>query len=144
MPALAAGAVIAAALLLAWAGVEVNHLIHAYPGQFYMSVFGTCFIAVAVGIGRIRHAVHDKMPLAPPPPPPLPKALKAAPVLTAVAGPDEAQDAPDCEGPGCASKVDDDPWLAMMPGEETEHVFCSQRCAEAWRDQHHRTGKPAR
>jgi hypothetical protein len=141
MPILAGG-VIVAALLLAWAGVELDHLIRAYPGQFYMAFFAVLIVAVATGTARFYRVTHDRVPLAPPPPPPLPKALKAAPVLTAIAGPDEAEDAQDCEGPGCASKVDDDPWLAMMPGEEDEHVFCSKRCAEAWRDEHRSADRP--
>jgi hypothetical protein len=124
--------VIVGLLLLAWGGVELNDLIRAYPGQFYMVVFAVLFIAAAAGAARIHHVVHDRVPVRPPVPP-LPKAIPAAPVLSAIAGPDQAVDALDCEGPGCVHKVDDDPWLAMRPGDEDEHVFCSRRCAEAWR-----------
>jgi hypothetical protein len=132
MPLLAVAAIVAM-LLLAWAGVELNDFIRAYPGQFYMAVFAACFIAVAVGIGRIHHAVRDQVPLAPPPPP-LPAAIRAVPVLLAVAAPGAEEDAPGCEGLSCARKVSMDPWTARVEGDEDDHLFCSQECAQEWKD----------
>jgi len=129
----AAIVVIVAVLLLAWAGVELNDFIRAYPGQFYMAVFAVSFIAIAVGIGRIRHAAHDRVRITPPAPP-LPAAIKAAPVLLAVASPEEEEDASECEGPSCSSKVSGDPWLARVEGDETDHAFCTLECAQEWKD----------
>jgi hypothetical protein len=132
MPILAAAAVVLAAMLLAWAGIEVDHVIHTYEVQFYVAVFAVLFIAAAAGAARMHRVTHDRVPLRPQAPP-LPKAIRAAPVLTAVAAP-AADDAEPCEGPGCASKVDSDPWTARLHTEEHDHKFCSRACAEAWHD----------
>lgn len=121
--------VIAALLLLAWGSVEVGHVIHSYPGQFWMGVFAFLVLAFALAAARFRKA-NERVPLKPPAIPPLPPAIKAAPVLTAIASPG-AEEAPSCEGPACASKVDDDPWT-VREGDGTAHAFCSQECAQAW------------
>lgn len=132
MPVLAVAAIVAM-LLLAWGGVELNDFIRAYPGQFYMGAFAISFIAIAVGIGRIRHAVRDRVPLALPPPP-LPAAIQAAPVLLAVASPGDEGDASECEGPSCDRKVSRDPWTARVEGDQALHEFCSEKCAREWTD----------
>lgn len=131
MPIVAAAAVILAVMLLAWAGIEVDHVIHAYALQFYVGVFAVLFIAAAAGAAHMHRVVHDRVPLRPPVPP-LPKAVLAAPVLTAIAAP-AAVEAEDCEGPACTNKVDDDPWRARLNGGE-EHQFCSELCARTWKD----------
>jgi hypothetical protein len=123
-------AVVAALLLLAWGGVEVNEVLHRYPGQFLMGAVTFVIIAFALAAARFRLA-SQRVPLRPAAPP-LPPAVKAAPVRVAVAAPG-AQDAGDCEGPDCPGKVDDDPWTARVEN-GTSHVFCSQECAQAWTD----------
>lgn len=39
-----------------------------------------------------------------------------------------------CEGPGCGSALDDEPWTVEREedGEREEHSFCSGECAQAW------------
>jgi hypothetical protein len=130
--------VIAALMLLAWGGVELDHVIHAYPGQFWMGVFAFLVVTFALAAAKFRKA-NERVPLrpaAPPLPPaiqakPEQPALNAAPVLRAVAAPG-AEDAAGCEGPSCDSKVNDDPWIARVHGEEREHVFCSEACIREW------------
>jgi hypothetical protein len=119
-------------LLVCWGGVELNDLIHQYPGQFYMGVFAVLFIAVGVGAAKFHRAVHDQVPLRPKVPE-LPKAIEAVPLVTAIAAP-HTEKARDCEGPQCGHQVDDDPWTALAEGNPEEHVFCSQKCARTWRD----------
>lgn len=120
--------VIAALLLLAWGGMELDHVIHAYPGQFLAGVISFLIIAFALAAAKFRLAAQ-RVPLRPAVPP-LPPAIKAAPVLTAIASPG-AEDARECEGPGCRNKVDDDPWKGGVPG-DARHEFCSERCTRAW------------
>jgi len=132
MPIAVVAGVVGALLLLAWGGVELNHLIHAYPGQFYMGVFA--FLFVVAGMAARVRASHRPVRLRPAEPeiPPLPKAIQAAPVLTAIASPAAEDAAPECEGPECANKLDDDPWQAQPPGAAEPHLFCSRECASAW------------
>jgi hypothetical protein len=126
--------IIIAALLLAWAGVEVNHVIHAYPGQFWMAMFA--FLFVIAGLAA-RHRAASRPVRIVPEAPPLPKAIQAKPVLTAIASP--AADAVlECAGPSCANKLDDDPWMARMPGDAQDSHFCSEACIQDW----HRTRQP--
>jgi hypothetical protein len=134
MPLLLAAAAVAALLVLAWAGVELNHVIHAYPGQFWMGAVAVLVIVFGLAAARFRVA-NTRVPLRPPAPalPPLPKAIAAVPELTAVASPHD-EEAAACEGPACGHKVSDAPWTARVHGEEGEHAFCSRRCAEAWHD----------
>lgn len=129
--------VIAAVLLLAWGGVEVNHVVHAYPVQFWLSAACVLIVAFALAAARFRIS-NERVPLRPAPRalPPAVRVvpeLKAAPVLRAIAS-TEAPDAQDCEGPGCPHKVDDDPWTWKAPGEEESHVFCSEACGHSWHD----------
>jgi hypothetical protein len=121
--------VIAAVALLAWSGVELDHVVRQYPGQFFMGCFAVLFIAVAAGIARFK-ADHRPVVIARPVPS-LPKAIPAVPVRTAVAAPHD-EDARPCDGPACRNKVDDDPWTARVPGDARERVFCSQECARGW------------
>ena len=137
MPLLAIG-VILLALLLAWAGVEIDHFLNAYPGQFLAGVICFLIVSFAGAVARFRKAnervplVRDVRPKIPElPPAVIVKPLSAAPVLKAIACPGHVG-ARDCEGPGCGVKVDDDPWVVTLPGETKEHVFCSERCAGAW------------
>lgn len=132
MPFVAAGIVLAA-LLLAWAGVELDHVIHAYPAQFWFGAAAVLIVAFSMAAARFRVA-GQRVPLRPAAPalPPLPKAIQAAPVLTAVASGVAAEEAQPCEGPGCAHKVDSDPYLAHMPWETFEHRFCSEPCVRGW------------
>jgi hypothetical protein len=130
--------IIAALMLLAWGGVELDHVIHAYPGQFLMGVFAFLVVAFALAAARFRKA-GERVPLRPAVPslPPAIQAkpeqsvLNAAPVLRAVAAP-EAEDAAGCEGPSCTERVNDDPWTARVHGEGREHVFCSEACVREW------------
>ena len=129
---LAVGVVIAA-MLLAAMGVGIDHVLHAYPAQFWFGVASFLILVFALAAARFRKA-NERVPLRPAAltPPPLPPAVKAAPVRLAVASPEDG-DADDCEGPGCSSKVDDDPWTASVEGDETDHLFCSERCAQKWK-----------
>lgn len=135
MPLLAVGF---AALLLAWAGVEIDHALNAYPGQFLAGVICFLIVSFAGAVARFRKAgeqvtlARDVRPRLPELPPAVTvKPLAAAPVLKAIACPGHVG-ARDCEGPGCGVKVDDDPWTVTLPGEVKEHVFCSRRCAASW------------
>lgn len=128
MPLLAVGVIIGL-LLLAWGGMEVDHIMHAYPGQFWMGVFAFLVTTFALAAARFRKA-NERVPLRPAVPP-LPLAIKASPVRLAVAAPGTG-DPRDCEGPGCLNKVDDDPWTARVHGEEGEHLFCSEACTGRW------------
>lgn len=137
MPLLAVGIVLLA-LLLAWAGVEVNDLVNAYPGQFLAGVICVLIVAFAGAVARFRKAnekvtlTRDLRPRVPEMPPAVVvKPLAATPVLKAIACPGHVG-ARDCEGSGCGAKVDDDPWTITPPGEVKEHVFCSERCARSW------------
>jgi hypothetical protein len=125
--------VIIALLALAWAGVKLDHIVHVYPGQFYMGVFAALFIATAAGVARHRGIERSRVPLQPQVPP-LPKAIPAAPVLTAIAAP-QAEEAENCAGPGCGNQVDDDPWLARLAHEEEDSKFCSEACVQRWEQQ---------
>jgi hypothetical protein len=129
--------VVAALLLLAWGGYELDHLIHAYPGQSVAGVISFLIVAFALAAARYRKSA-ERVPLRPvtrelPPSAQAPPALKAVPVLRAVAAPYD-EEARDCEGPGCSRKVNDDPWTARVEGDEASHVFCSESCASRWRD----------
>lgn len=135
MPLLAVCAV-AVLLLFAWAAVEIDHVIHAYPAQFWFGVVSFLIFAFAFTAARFRVSAA-RVPLRPAPPP-LPPALRAVPVLTAIASPEDP-DAALCEGPGCRQKVDGDPWTARADGEE-EHVFCSEACARKWQQARLRSG----
>lgn len=136
MPLLAIG-VIAVVLLLTWGGMEIGHVMHTWPLQFWFGVVSFLILAFAITAAQFRRA-GERVPLRPrlPPLPPAIQAvpvkaeLRAAPVLKAVASP-EAEEARACEGPGCLNKVDDDPWTARVPG-GAEHVFCSESCASGW------------
>jgi hypothetical protein len=120
-------------LLVCWGGVELNDLIHQYPGQFYMGVFAVLFIAAAAGAARFYRVTHDQVPLRPKVPE-MPKAIEAVPLVTAIAAP-HTEEAQACEGPGCGNKVDDDPWTAAPEDDpDDKHRFCSHRCARRWSD----------
>jgi hypothetical protein len=129
--------VIAVLLLLAWGGMEVNHVIHAYPVQFWLGVTSVLVIAFAFAAAKFRLA-NQRVPLRPAPPalPPAVRVtpeLKAAPVLRAIASTEEPGARP-CEGPLCTNKVDDDPWTARVEEDGDDHVFCSRSCAQRWTD----------
>lgn len=139
MPLLAIGVIILA-LLLAWGGVEIDHAINAYPGQFLAGVVCFLIVSFAGAVARYRKAherehvtlTRDLRPRVPElPPAVVVKPLAAAPVLKAIACPGHVG-ARDCEGPACGAKVDDDPWTITLPGEVKERVFCSERCAGRW------------
>ena len=122
----------AALVLLAWGGIELDHVIRAYPLQFWFGVASFLILCLAFAAAKFRRA-NEQVPLRPalqavPPPPP---AIKAAPVLTAIASAQDPDAAP-CEGPGCARRVSEEPWTAQVDGEEEEHVFCSEACARKW------------
>lgn len=137
---LAAGIIIAA-LVLAWGGLEADHFMHAYPGQSLAAVASVLILAFALAAARFRVA-NTRVPLwqeARPAPPPA--AIRAAPVLVAIAGPHDEEAAP-CEGPGCRNKVTGDPWTARVAGEEQEHAFCSEGCAAAWQPSAAPPGQP--
>jgi hypothetical protein len=125
--------VIVAAMLLAWAGVEAGDLYRHYTLQFWFGVASVMILAVALTAAKWRKEERGRVPLRPAVPPP-PPALKAAPVLRAVAAPHKAPDAPGCEGPRCDRKVSEDPWTARVEGCQDDHVFCSQECAREWTD----------
>lgn len=126
------GVIIAAALAI-WGGVELDHVMHQWPGQFWMGVAFLLTVIFGMAAAKVRLA-SQRVPLRPPAPavPPLPKAIAAAPVLTAVASGAAAEEAQPCEGPGCPHKVDDDPYLARMPWETFTRRFCSEACVRAW------------
>jgi hypothetical protein len=127
-------AAVAAVAALVFGGIEVNHVIHAYPGQCLMGVIALLFVIFGLAAAKFRLA-SQRVPLRPAPPavPLLPKAVQAVPVLTAVA-PAHDESAEACEGPDCANKVDKDPWTARWPGEGEEHKFCSHGCARRWNE----------
>lgn len=130
MPVIVVVIVVVALLLLASAGVELNHLVHAYPGQFLMGTFAVLFIAVAMGTARFQAARRGNAPvrlvreL-----PPLPKAIAAVPVREAIT---PASGTVPCERDGCAREVEHGAaWAAEVPGEE-DRFFCSERCLTRW------------
>ena len=130
---LAAIGVIVVALLLAWAGVEVDHVMHAYPAQFYAGVLAVLFIGAAAGVARFRAIARSRVPVQQLARslPLLPKAIAAVPVLTAIATAPGGEAG--CERDGCARKTPmSASWGVQVEGEAAEHLFCSERCAQAW------------
>lgn len=130
---IAIGVVIALTLLI-WSGFEVDQLFTHHPAYFYMGAFAMLFIIA--GMAARVHASHRPVRLVPEAPP-LPKAIQAKPVLTAIASP-AAEAARECAGPSCSNKLDDDPWMARMPGDAQDSHFCSEACIRDW----HRTRQP--
>jgi hypothetical protein len=125
--------VIAAAVVLGLGAVELNHALHAYPAQTWLGIAALLCVIFGMAAAKFRRS-QQRVPLRPAAPevPPLPKAIQAAPVLTAVASGVAAEEAQPCEGPGCRHKVDDDPYLARMPWETFDRRFCSMACVRAW------------
>jgi hypothetical protein len=136
--------VIAGILLLAWAGVEVDRLVTAYPAESIFAVSAVTIIAVGVAVARFR-AANERVPLNPPvrgiviEAAPARPAIRAAPPrpVTAAAPPAPAPPrvGERCDGPGCQETLDDDPWDCggVMPdGHEVKGQFCSRACMEAW------------
>ena len=130
---LAGAGVIAAVILLGLGAVELNHVLHAYPGQTWLGIAALLCVIFGMAAAKFRRS-QERVSLRPPAPqvPPLPKAIQAAPVLTAVASGEAAEEAQPCEGPACPNKVDDDPWTARMPWETFTRRFCSEACVRAW------------
>lgn len=129
MPYAIAGVIVF--VLLVAGGVEIDHLMHEYPAQFYMGVFAMVFFSVASGTMLLRRAAHGgQVPLTRELPV-LPKAIQAAPVLTAIAV--TGQQEVDCEREDCDQVTTPRAaWGVRVEGEEAEHLFCSQECAQAW------------
>ena len=123
-------------LLLVAGGVEADHLMHEYPGQFWFAVTSVLATATASAVARFRYASRGGRPVnlvREVAPPPLPKAIPASPVREAITSSvPSAQEAAPCEGPLCTRKVNDSPWTAEVPGDPREHVFCSEACASRW------------
>jgi hypothetical protein len=120
-------------VLLVAAGVEVNDLVHEYPGQFLMGTFATLFFALATGTALLRRAAQGgrQVPLVRELPP-LPKAIQAVPVRTAIPVA-ELHDELDCEREGCGRKTTHKAaWGVQVAGEAGERLFCSEWCAKAW------------
>jgi len=121
-------------MLLVAGGVEVNHLVHEYPGQFYMGVFATMFFAVASGTMLLRRAAHGgrQVPLVRELPP-LPRAIQAAPVVTAIPAASAPQEELECEREGCEhTMMPKAAWGVQVHGETGERLFCSEWCAQTW------------
>lgn len=131
---LTAAAIIAALLLLAWAGVEVDHLVTAYPAESIFAVSAVAVIASAAVIARFR-ADHRPVQLGRPvrgtvleAAPARPAIMPAPPAPVAAAG-------GKCDGPQCGEELDDDPWACEGTFPDTHTVsgrFHSKGCMEAW------------
>lgn len=120
-------------VLLVAGGVEVNDLVHEYPGQFLMGTFATLFFTVATGTALLRRAAHGgrQVPLTREPPP-LPKAIQAVPARTALPVA-RADGELDCERDKCGRKTTyKAAWGVQVAGEVGERLFCSEWCAQAW------------
>jgi hypothetical protein len=140
---LAIGALIVVALLLVWAGVEVDHLVTAYPAESIFAVASVTVISAAVVAARFR-AANKRVPLSQPA---RGTVLEAAPVRPAIrpSPPPRAQ-APDpapslakagdkCDGPRCEERLDDNPWKCegtFPDGHDVGGRFHSEGCMEAW------------
>ena len=132
MPYAIAGVVVF--VLLVAGGVELDDLMHEYPGQFYMGVFATLFIAVGCSTALLRRAARGghQVPLVRELPP-LPKAIQAVPVMTAAAVTAGPQEEVECERQDCDHRVvPKAAWGVRLEGEAREHLFCSEWCAQAW------------
>jgi hypothetical protein len=117
-------------ILLVAGGVEVDHLMHEYPGQFLMGVSAVLFTAVACGTALLRRAAHGgrQVPLVRE----LPKAIQAVPLVAAIpaAGPQEELE---CERGECERTMTTKAaWGVQVHGEPGERLFCSEWCAQAW------------
>jgi hypothetical protein len=127
-------AFVIAFVLLVAGGVELKDLMNEYPGQFYMGIFATLFFGVATGTMLLRRAAQGgrQVPIVRELPP-LPKAIRAVPVLTAIAATAKPHEEIDCEHGECDQRtMPRAAWGVRVEGEDAEHLFCSERCAQAW------------
>lgn len=133
--------IIALLVLLGWGAVELDHVIHAYPGQFWMGVFGFLFVIVAAA--GLKFRLSRRRPVREPgamwktvTAVPVKRAITAAPQVTALASVVPAPAAAACEGPVCGEAAGDEPWSAGPASNPRQHLFCSEDCLHEWMGAH--------
>ena len=138
MPWLIIG-VVAGILALVWAGVQVDHLVTAYPAESIFAVSAAALIVSAVVVTRFR-ASHQQVSLAPGT---RGNVITASPVREAIARstappPLLAQKAAEvCDGPKCEVRLGEEPWRCggtFPDGHSGSGIFCSKKCMVAWQE----------
>jgi hypothetical protein len=130
--------VVAGFLALVWAGVQVDHLVTAYPDQVIFAASAVALIASAVVAARF-HASHRRISLDPAT---RGTVITAAPAREAIARPAApppllVPKAPVCDGPKCETKLGEAPWRCggVFPdGHSGSGAFCSKKCMTAWQE----------